>query len=169
MIDLPDDGSFGEEIKHARYYRRRFTLKDPNESLSAVFSSDDGIWVYVNGRFLGHWGAKENQGGCVNDPLGRCGINGTVPPAPISAGLLREGENVIAVKVNNGWCCFSYFNLLVMRVSARFVPNLPNRGAAAPVAPGRAGCAAGIEESVHVMVASAEHLSLYSFSQRGSR
>lgn len=121
-IELPDDDSFGDEIKHKRHYRTRFYVERPTESLSLVFSSDDGIWIYVNGRFLGHWGARENKGGCVNDSLERCGINGTVPPVPIPESFLREGENIIAVKVNNGVCCFNYFNLIVERVSARFIP-----------------------------------------------
>ena len=121
QIELPDDNSFGDEVKHARFYRSYFHLKDALESLSAVFSSDDGIWIYVNGRSLGHWGARENRGGCVNDPLERCGVNGTVQPVPIPQDILRPGRNVVAVKVNNGECCFTYFNLLLTRVSARVV------------------------------------------------
>jgi hypothetical protein len=124
VIMLPDDNAFGDEIKHARYYRSRFSLKDANESVAAVFSSDDGIWIFINGRFLGHWGAKENEGGCVNDPLGRCGVNGTVQPVIIPSEFLRAGENTIAVKVNNGECCFTYFNLMIERVSARFLPSI---------------------------------------------
>lgn len=124
-IELPDDNAFGDDVKHARYYRSRFRIDDPTVALSAVFSSDDGIWIYCNGAAVGHWGAQENRPGCVNDPLERCGINGTVPPVEIPRALLREGENVIAVKVNNGDCCFTYFNLLLQRVSARFIPEVP--------------------------------------------
>lgn len=124
-IELPDDDAFSDDVKHARYYRSRFRIDDPTVALSAVFSSDDGIWIYVNGIFLGHWGARENQPGCVNDPLERCGLNGTVPPVEVPRVLLRQGENVIAVKVNNGDCCFTYFNLLLVRVSARFLPEVP--------------------------------------------
>ena len=124
-ITLPDNNAFGDEVKHARYYRSSFSLKDASESLAAVFSSDDGIWIFINGRFLGHWGAKENEGGCVNDPLGRCGINGTVQPVAIPSEFLKTGENIIAVKVNNGECCFTYFNLMIERVSARFLPATP--------------------------------------------
>jgi hypothetical protein len=120
-IELPDDNSFGDEVKHARFYRSYFHLRAAAESLSAVFSSDDGIWIYVNGRPLGHWGARENRGGCVNDPLERCGVNGTVQPVPIPQDVLVPGRNVVAVKVNNGECCFTYFNLLLTRVSARVV------------------------------------------------
>jgi len=123
-IELPDNNEFGEDVKRQRYYRSRFWLREPSEALSVVFSSDDGIWIYVNGHLLGHWGARENEAGCVNDPLERCGINGTVPPVPIPPEFLHPGENVVAVKVNNGQCCFTFFNLLVERVSARFLPSM---------------------------------------------
>lgn len=118
-IDLPDDNSFGEQTSRSRLYRSRFHLEDPNETLQLIFSSDDGIWIYINGRFLGHWGADEDDGGCVNDPLNRCGENGIVPPVTIPSALLHPGENLIAVKVNNGHCCFTYFNLLLTRVQTR--------------------------------------------------
>jgi len=28
------------------------------EAVNLVFSSDDGIWIYVNGHLLGHWGGR---------------------------------------------------------------------------------------------------------------
>ncbi|HEY2930191.1 MAG TPA: hypothetical protein VGK99_00465 [Acidobacteriota bacterium] len=117
-INLPDDNSFGDTTNRARYYRRRFFVADPDEDSKIVFSSDDGIWVYVNGHYVGRWGSKDG-GGCVNDPLKRCGENGTVPPVSIPRSFLTADENVIAVKVNNGECCFTYFNLQITRVRTR--------------------------------------------------
>jgi hypothetical protein len=103
-ITLPDDNSFGEQTERNRLYRARFHLEEPTDSMNLVFSSDDGIWIYVNGNFLGHWGAKENKPGCVNDPLNRCGIDGTIPAVPIPIGFLKAGANSLAVKFNNGEC-----------------------------------------------------------------
>jgi hypothetical protein len=143
-IELPDDNSFGQQDARNRFYRSHFWLGKPQEAVSVklsedtnhtalrpvsqeseavnlVFSSDDGVWIYVNGRFLGHWGAPEKRGGCVNDPLKRCGIDGSVPAVSVPESFLRPGDNVIAVKVHNGECCFSYFSLLVTRVRTRLV------------------------------------------------
>ena len=144
LVQLPDDNSFGNKTPYERFYRSRFVLADPKEavnvallpdapsagagatsqeteSVSFVFSSDDGIWIYVNGHLLGHWGGRVKEGGCVNDPFKRCGENGTVPAVPVPESFLRPGENVVAVKVHNAVCCFSYFNLMVTKVRTRLV------------------------------------------------
>jgi hypothetical protein len=145
-IVLPDDDSFGNKVPKSRLYRSRFSLakvtenvdvtlsntvmpstyyrsSQETESISLVFASDDGIWIYINGRFLGHWGAREKIGGCVNDPLKRCGENGVVPPVLIPDSFLHGGENVIAVKVHNGQCCYNYFNMLLTRVRTRLLDS----------------------------------------------
>jgi len=57
----------------------------------------------------------------VDDPVKRCAEDGTVPPVPVPESFLRPGENVVAVKVHNAVCCFSYFNLLVTKVRTRLV------------------------------------------------
>ena len=146
QIALPDDDSFGNKVHCSRLYRSRFNLAKPTEnvdvtlsnsvlpntdyrssqeteSLTLVFASDDGIWIYINGNFLGHWGAPEKRGGCVNDPLNRCGENGVVPPVLIPDSFLHGGENVIAVKVHNGQCCYNYFNMLLTRVRTRLLDS----------------------------------------------
>jgi hypothetical protein len=145
-VELPDNNSFGEEEPRNRFYRSHFWMGKPREAISVtlsrdtreptagetsqeseainlVFASDDGIWIYVNGRILGHWGAPEKRGGCVNDPLKRCGVDGSVPPVSVPEDYLQPGDNVIAVKVHNGECCFTYFNLLVARVRTRLVSD----------------------------------------------
>lgn len=140
LIDLPDDGTFGEKKRHARYYRSYFSLSKPQEAVSvsltgsaskaeetsqesesfdAVFASDDGIAIYINGRLLGRW-IGDNDG-CVNDPLQRCGYNAVVPPVSIPPAFVKPGKNLLAVRVLNVHCCYSYFNLLVTRVRTRLV------------------------------------------------
>jgi hypothetical protein len=155
VIHLPDDNSFGEAVNRSRYYRNHFNVRQSAEKVtvnlgqpaepsssqsvsqeseyySLVFSSDDGIWLYINGKFLGHWGAKERHGGCVNDPLNRCGYNGTVPPKNIPEDWLVPGDNLIAVKVHNGACCYSYFNLLCTRVKTRLLSEAVDLDLARP-------------------------------------
>jgi hypothetical protein len=144
LVQLPDDNSFGNKHPYERLYRARFMLADlkeavnvtvspdppatdagqtsqETETVNLVFSSDDGIWIYVNGHLVGHWGGRSREGGCVNDPLKRCAEDGTVPPVLVPESFLRPGENVLAVKVHNAVCCFSYFNLLVTKVRTRLV------------------------------------------------
>jgi hypothetical protein len=79
QISLPDyvTGTSASD----RYYRASFDLGCPPESamVNLSFASDDGIWVYVNGSLLGHWGGACHAGGCVNDPVGTCGGSEVVP------------------------------------------------------------------------------------------
>ncbi len=140
LIDLPDDGTFGEKRRHARYYRSHFSLSKPQEAVSvsltdsagkagetsqesesfnAIFASDDGIAIYINGRLLGRW-IGDNDG-CVNDPTQRCGDNVIVPPVSIPAEFVQPGRNLMAVRVLNVHCCYSYFSLLVTRVRTRLL------------------------------------------------
>src|SRR5262245_41314446 len=144
LVQLPDENSFGNKIPYERLYRSRFLVSDPKESVKVtmspsppsadamptsqeseavnlIFASDDGIWIYVNGNFLGHWGGSSREGGCGNDPFKRCGLDRTVPPVPVPETFLHPGENVLSVKVHNGQCCYSYFNLLVTKVRTRLV------------------------------------------------
>jgi hypothetical protein len=144
LVQLPDENSFGNKTPYERLYRSRFVLADPKESVkvtmspsptsvdatptsqeseavNVIFASDDGIWIYVNGDLLGHWGGRSKEGGCVNDPFRRCGVDRTIPPVAVPESFLRPGENVLAVKVHNGECCFSYFNLLVTKVRTRLM------------------------------------------------
>ena len=144
LVQLPDENSFGNKTPYERLYRSRFLVADPKESVKVtmsqsppsadamptsqeseavqlIFASDDGIWIYVNGHLLGQWGGRSREGGCVNDPFKRCGVDRTVPPVPVPEAFLHPGENVLAVKVQNGQCCYSYFNLLVTKVRTRLV------------------------------------------------
>ena len=96
--DIPTPGD--------RFYRGSFWV-EWRASASVSFSSDDGIWVYVNGVFVGHWGGNCHSPGCVNKS--GCSNNSSVAAVDVSA-YIQAGENVIAVQVSNG-SNGSYFNL----------------------------------------------------------
>jgi endonuclease YncB( thermonuclease family) len=80
-IALPDNDSFPGGTD--RFYRGTFNLDSTSQELKVFFASDDGIWIYVNGNFIGHWGADWRDFGCVNNPLGRCGTTVSVSPVTI--------------------------------------------------------------------------------------
>jgi hypothetical protein len=61
--------------------------------------SDDGLWVWVNGTFVGHWGGDFQQEGCVNENA-ECLVTITVAPPDVTS-LLVPGTNVIAGRVSN--------------------------------------------------------------------
>jgi len=92
-----------------RYYRGHINLEASdlnNFNYFINFQSDDGIWIYINGRLLGHWGGEMHKGPAVNSP-----IWGGDHVEPVYIGdKLQEGKNVIAVHVSNG-PIDSYFNL----------------------------------------------------------
>lgn len=80
-------------------FRGTFELGEIAQDLKLGFASDDGIWVYINGQFMGNWGGTSpanllcvNQGGCANN------IN--VPD--IKMNNLVQGKNVISLVVYDG-------------------------------------------------------------------
>jgi hypothetical protein len=95
-ISLPDNG-WGPENSD-RYYRDKIVLPEGIDSVKLSFSSDDGIWAYINGAYLGHWGGLCHEQGCVNGS--GCIINTTVPPQDISSFIL-PGVNTLAFHVSN--------------------------------------------------------------------
>jgi len=110
-ITLPDNDSFYSHNPLDRFYRASFDLSNI-EIIKLSFSSDDGVWIYVNGRYLGHWGGQWRKGGCVNSPLKRCVENINVQPVVIPSHLLFPCKNSIAVRVSNGGYN-SYFDMRV--------------------------------------------------------
>ncbi|MBI4515447.1 MAG: beta galactosidase jelly roll domain-containing protein [Deltaproteobacteria bacterium] len=104
-IGLPDKGHIPN--RQNRFYRGRFSIiKSANASIS--FDSDDGIWVWVNGAFKGHWGGNCNQGGCVGSSATGC--SGPRVYLDISNDLV-PGQNVVAAQVENGPSGSSYLSL----------------------------------------------------------
>jgi len=49
---LPDLGSLAQSA--GRIYRHSFNSDPDSENQSLTFSSDDGIWIYLNGQLIGH-------------------------------------------------------------------------------------------------------------------
>jgi hypothetical protein len=73
------------------------------------FSSDDGLWLYVNGEFKGHWGGDSaNTSMCVNNS--GCANDQRVDDIVINN--LVSGKNVISAVVYNGGGG-AYFNVQV--------------------------------------------------------
>ena len=109
-ITLPD-GSIGPYSD--RFYRGRFSVSPPLSDLWLYFATDDGFELYINDHPVGQFaGWCHGWGGCVNF-LPTCTDNKCVPPVPISADLLVDGVNTIAVHVSNG-CCGSFFSTVVL-------------------------------------------------------
>ena len=105
-VALPDQDSFS--AGYDRFYRTEFELSSQPGTYPVSFASDDGIWIYVNGTFVGHWGADWRVGGCVNQST-LCLTSISVDPQDIAT-FLVVGRNAIAVRVSNGQCCNSYFD-----------------------------------------------------------
>lgn len=76
-----------------------FDLPDPAPQLHLELQSDDGIWVWVNGVSVGHWGGDWQQEGCVNDNA-NCVESVVVLPVDVSS-YVQPGANVIAARVTN--------------------------------------------------------------------
>ena len=80
----------------------------------ARFSSDDGIWVYINERFVGHWGGGCHRGGCVN----ACG-HGARAPVDVTE-FMVSGANLLVVHVSNG-PGNGYFDFSLVSTFRRFL------------------------------------------------
>lgn len=82
-----------------RAYRATFSLDALPAALQLSLQSDDGLWLWVNGVEVGHWGGDYQQEGCVNDNA-RCVQTVEVPELDITP-WLQPGENLIAARVSN--------------------------------------------------------------------
>jgi len=77
--------------------RLRFDFKPGAGKVLLSFESDDGIWIYINGKSLGHWGGNFGERKCVN----RCSSRREdVAPLDITSRLV-PGPNIIAFRVHN--------------------------------------------------------------------
>ncbi len=94
----PDENSIPE--RNDRFYRGYFHVDNPQTFGLLEVASDDGLWLYVNGAFMGHWGGEWRQEGCVNSPH-FCSVREEVPPITVNSAL-HSGTNVVAVRVSNG-------------------------------------------------------------------
>lgn len=96
-VSLPDSGHCpaGQD----RAYRAWFQPDDLEHKYKFRLQSDDGIWVYVNGDLVGHWGGDWQEEGCVNDGAS---CTSTVDVDPINlTDALHTGDNLVAIRVSN--------------------------------------------------------------------
>jgi hypothetical protein len=92
-------------------YRGTFELSSTVSGLKLTFASDDGLWLYANGQFLGHWGADSKTNlMCVN--YDGCANNQKVADIPLAN--LVSGKNIISAVIYNGGGG-QYFNLQISK------------------------------------------------------
>ncbi|MEZ4238486.1 MAG: hypothetical protein R3F59_20505 [Myxococcota bacterium] len=82
-----------------RAYVGTFTLAELPPHLTIDLQSDDGIWLWVNGAEIGHWGGNWQEEGCVNEHA-NCLVTTTVPQVDVTPWLV-VGENRLAARVSN--------------------------------------------------------------------
>lgn len=82
-----------------RAYRATFTLDALPGAVLVDLQSDDGIWLWINGAPVGHWGGDWQQEGCVNEDA-ECSVTVDVPPVDVTEWLV-VGPNTIAGRVSN--------------------------------------------------------------------
>jgi hypothetical protein len=95
-VSLPDSGH--NPPGNDRAYRAVFS-RPAVDRLFVDLQSDDGIWLYLNGNLVGHWGGEWQEEGCVNDEA-RCLETQTVAPVEVTR-WLQDGDNVLAARVSN--------------------------------------------------------------------
>ena len=105
-VSMPDSGH--NPPGNDRAYRGVFHLDAVSEGIWVDLQSDDGLWLWVNGVAVGHWGGGHLEEGCVNDEA-RCSVTNTVAPVEVTD-LLVAGDNLVAARVSNAVDA-SYFQL----------------------------------------------------------
>ncbi|MEQ1502222.1 MAG: hypothetical protein ABMB14_08320 [Myxococcota bacterium] len=92
-----------------RVYVGRWTEASLPFDLSFELESDDGIWLWMNGAFVGHWGGDWQQEGCVNEHA-NCLVTTVVAAVDVTDRVV-VGENQLAVRVSNP-VSNAYFDLI---------------------------------------------------------
>jgi len=111
-ITLPDGGPWYCDNCYRRY-RGAFNLSETNRSFKLSFGSDDGLWIYINGQYIGHWGGDSTSRlMCVNNFY--CRNNQAVSDLEIKS-YLSQGNNVISAIVYDGGGGSEYFDLHLKR------------------------------------------------------
>ena len=88
VVTLPQQNTIPEN--RDGFYRTTLNLSDFG-SVFLNFYSDDGIWIYVNGEKLGHWGGDCHEARNVSD-----GESVEITD------LVEPGRNPLAIHVSNG-------------------------------------------------------------------
>lgn len=113
-VELPDKN--WNCSKCDRYYRGYFNISkigDFSHDYYINVQSDDGIWIYINGKFFGHFGGAEHSEGCIN--VSYCSLLKKINPLKIDDYLI-EGKNLIAVRVSES-IGSEYFNINLYEIS----------------------------------------------------
>jgi len=96
-VAMPDQGHSPPGTDRA--YRAAFWLESIPPALMLSMQSDDGLWFWLNGQPVGHWGGSWQEEGCVNDDAA-CVQTVTVDPVDVTP-LLVPGWNAAAARVSN--------------------------------------------------------------------
>ncbi|MBW2254839.1 MAG: hypothetical protein JRI25_09630 [Deltaproteobacteria bacterium] len=96
-VAVPDEGHVPSGTD--RVYRVHLWLDAVGPRIFLDLQSDDGLWVYLNGDFIGHWGGNWQEEGCVND-LANCTQFVDIPPVEITSDV-QVGDNLLAVRLSN--------------------------------------------------------------------
>jgi|GEM_PF-1564706 len=86
-------------VGYDKAFLTRFTLHSAPPDWHLDFDSDDGLWLWLDGDFLGHWGGDWQEEGCVNDAAD-CLISVDADPVDVTA-WATPGEHVLAGRVSN--------------------------------------------------------------------
>lgn len=90
-------------------WRALLTLAEPlPPGVQTTLQSDDGVWLFVNGAQVGHWGGGFQEEGCVNEQAS-CLVTESVAPVALT-GTLQPGTNVVAARISNA-VAGSWFDL----------------------------------------------------------
>lgn len=96
-VSMPDEGH--TPSGYDKVYLAWFDVPDLDHKILISPQSDDGLWLYLNGEYVGHWGGDWQEEGCVNDDAG-CLETMTVAPINVTDHL-KVGTNFIATRVSN--------------------------------------------------------------------
>lgn len=99
-----------------RVYAGSWTWDTLPANLTLELESDDGIWLWVNERYVGHWGGDWQEEGCVNEHA-NCLVTTAVGGVDVTPYLV-EGDNLIAARVSNA-ISNAYFEVVPGCVDAR--------------------------------------------------
>ena len=95
-VSLPDTSI---PVDMDRAYRGTLELSAEPPGAFVDLQSDDGLWLWVNGVAVGHWGGDWQEEGCVNERA-KCLHTVEIDPVEVTD-LLVPGRNVIAARVSN--------------------------------------------------------------------
>ncbi|TNE87924.1 MAG: hypothetical protein EP330_16665 [Deltaproteobacteria bacterium] len=96
-VSVPDVGHVPSGTD--KVYRTTLWLDAVGPRTFLDIQSDDGVWMWLNGEYLGHWGGEWQEEGCVNDDA-NCTTFVDVAPVEITDEV-QVGANVLAVRLSN--------------------------------------------------------------------